>query len=130
MVGATHEEAKSDNSVAHNHHCGEDRVARQAGLFGWSCDHHRDDQRGLNSRDGQGQHQRAEWLANAVRNHLRVVKSREHSAQQGDAREQGDQSATKNEKPTTEQPRTMPAMPTSTRHPLPSSFFDPNLRMG
>ena len=48
------------------------------GLFGWSRDHDRDNQCRLNDRYGQGEDKRAEWLANAVCNHLRVVHSREH----------------------------------------------------
>ena len=43
-------------------------------------DHQGDDQRDLDDRDGHGQHQRPERLADAVRHHLRVVHGREHGA--------------------------------------------------
>ena len=43
-----------------------DRIARQDGDVVAACNHHREDQRGLNDCDCDRKHQRAEWLADAM----------------------------------------------------------------
>ena len=51
-----------------------------------AADHQRDDQRDLDDRDRDGEHQRAERLTDPVRDHLGVV----HGGQDGAAEEGGD----------------------------------------
>ena len=82
MAGASPEQTGADDAVAHNHDGGENRVARQPRFFGWSCDHDRNNQCRLNHGYCQGENKRAERLADAVCNHLRVVHGREHRGQQ------------------------------------------------
>ena len=51
-------------------------------LSGAAPEHHRDDQRHLDHRHGDGEHQRAERLADPVGHHLGVVDGREHGRDQ------------------------------------------------
>ncbi len=80
MTGTAREQTGADDAIAYNHDGGENRVARQSCLFGWSRNHDRDNQCRLNDRYGEREDKRAKWLADAVCNHLRVVHGREHSA--------------------------------------------------
>ena len=73
MACAAPQQTKADDAVTHDHHCGKDRIACQVCLFHRSRDHHGDDQRDLNNGDGNRQHNRAEWLANTMRNHFGMV---------------------------------------------------------
>ena len=85
MADAAHQQTDADNAVTHDHHRGEHRIARKTGFLGTGREHHRDDQRNLDHRDGHGQHQRAERFADPVGDHLRVMHGGEHGAGQRDA---------------------------------------------
>ena len=54
-----------------------------------AADHHGDDQRHLDDRDRDGQHERAERFADAVRDDLGVIDRREHGRDQHDAGNDG-----------------------------------------
>ena len=78
MREAAKQQAQPDDAVADDHHRRVDRVARQFRHLAAPGDHHRQDQRGLDDRDGEREHQRTEGLTNAMRDHLRVMNSGDH----------------------------------------------------
>jgi hypothetical protein len=73
MAQAAQQQADADHAVADDHDRRENRVACQKGSVGSARQHHREDQRHFDDRDGQRKHQRAEWFADPVRNHLGVM---------------------------------------------------------
>ncbi len=86
------QQAQADQAVADDHDGGKDRVAGQRGLVRAARQHDRDDQRYLDDRDGEGQHEGAEGLADAVRHDFRMVYCRNHGTDQsgGTGRAQDD----------------------------------------
>ena len=68
----------TDDARADDHHGGVDRVARQDRHVVAAGDHHREDERGLDHGHGQGQDERAEGLAHAMRDDLGVVDGGDH----------------------------------------------------
>ncbi len=62
------------------------------GLF-VAMEHHRHDDRDLDGRDRQGQHQRAVGLADAVRDRLRMVQRHEDGREHQSDRQQGERNA-------------------------------------
>jgi len=72
------------------HHGGEDGVARQRAGCSRLRQHHRDDERHLDGGAAQGEDQRAERLAHAVRHHLGMMDGGKHRGDQTD-RDQRDQ---------------------------------------
>ena len=82
VADAAHQQTCTDDAVAYDHDRREDRVTCQSGLFGRRCDHDRNDKCRLDHRYGQGEDKRAEWLANAVCDHLRVVHRSKNGAEQ------------------------------------------------
>ena len=66
----------------HNHDGSEYRIPCQSRFFGRSRYHDRHNQCGFNNSDGEGEDKRAEWLADAVGNHLRVIHGRENGGDQ------------------------------------------------
>ena len=79
MSQAARNETESDDAIADDHDRGEHRVARQR-VGGLASREHRqcDDQRHLDHRHRDREHERPEWLANAMRDDLRVMDGGEH----------------------------------------------------
>ncbi|MNM95706.1 hypothetical protein D3C81_1081610 [compost metagenome] len=82
VVQAAHEQAHADDAVADDHHGGEHGVSSQSGLLRPGGQHDRDDQRHLDHRHRNRQHQRAERLAHLVGHHLGMVHRGKHRAGQ------------------------------------------------
>ena len=93
MADAAGKQAHPHDAVTDDHHRGKHRIAREAGLLGARAQHHGDDQRHLDHRHGDGEHQRAERLAHAMRDDFRMVDAREDRARErgADEREQDEQ---------------------------------------
>lgn len=79
---AADEQAQPDDPVADDHHRGEHGVAREPRFLGAGRQHHRDDQRDLDHGDGDREHERAERLADAVRDDFGVMHRGEHRARE------------------------------------------------
>jgi hypothetical protein len=84
VVQRPHQHADADDAGGDQHHRGIDGVARQGRLVAAAAggEHHRQDQRHLDDRDRERQHQRAERLAHPVRDHLGMVHGRRHRPHQ------------------------------------------------
>ena len=82
VADAAPQQTRADDAVADDHDRRENRVAGQSRLLGGRCDHDRDDERRLDHRYGQGEDKRAERLANAVSDHLRMVHRGKDGAEQ------------------------------------------------
>ena len=76
----THEEAEADDPVADDHDRREHGVARERRLRVAHGEHHRDDQRDLDHGHRDREHERAERLADPVRDDFGVVDRCEHGA--------------------------------------------------
>jgi hypothetical protein len=85
MARAAPEQAQTDNAIAGDHDGGEYRIARQPSLLRRGRNHDRDDKRHLDDGHGDGQDKRAEWLADAVRDHFSVVYGRKDAPHEGGA---------------------------------------------
>ena len=94
MTDAAPKQAGADNTVAHDHHGGENSVARQSCFFGWSGNHYRNNKCRLNHCHGQGEDKRAKGFADAVCNYLRVVHGCKHSGEQDYTGRHGDEPTT------------------------------------
>ena len=79
---------QAGEAVQHEHDDGVHRVTHQRGV-GLSGKHHGDDQADFDDGDGECQHQRAEWLTDAKRDHLGVVHRGDHVAEQQHGGQQG-----------------------------------------
>ena len=73
MADPAREQADADEAVADDHDGGENRVARQARLLRPAGDHDGDDERHLNDRDGERQHQGAVGLTHLMGHHFGMV---------------------------------------------------------
>ena len=82
---ATEQNAYTYDTVADDHHGSIDRVARQDRHVFAACNHHGEDERGLNCGHGQGKYERAEGLSNAMRDDFCVVDRYEDCPDQGGA---------------------------------------------
>ena len=82
VARAAEQQAAPDDAVEDDHHGGEHGVARQRRRFRAAGEHQRNDERDFDDGDRNGQHERAEGLAHAVRDHLGVVHGRQHAADQ------------------------------------------------
>ena len=78
MARAARQQAHTDDSIAHDHDGRKHRVTRQFCLSARRREHDRDNQRDLDHRHRDGEHQRAKGFAGAVRNHFGVVDGGEH----------------------------------------------------
>ena len=90
---AAHEQADADDTVEDDHQRGVDRVARQMGLLGSADDHHGQDERGLDDRHGEREHERAEGLSDPVGDDLGVMHRRDDGAHEGCGGQHGDDDA-------------------------------------
>ena len=77
--------AGADHAVGDDHDGRVHRVARERGLVLAAGEHHRDDQRRLDRGDGQREDERAERLADPVRDDLGVMHGGDDGADQRDA---------------------------------------------
>jgi len=112
------QQAHSDNAVAHQHYRREHRVPRQRRLLRAATQHHGYDQRHLDHRHGDGQHQRAERLSNPVRHQLGVIDGGEHGGDQHHGRAGREQGAHPCEqRPGQQRPRGERPKPGPPRHP-------------
>ena len=82
MPRAAEHQAQPDDAVQHQHHCGEHGIPRQRAAAVPGGQHHRNDQRDLDHRDGDGEHDRAERLAHPQRDDFGVMHGSEHGGQQ------------------------------------------------
>ena len=73
MRQPTEQDAQADHAVADDHHGSVDRVARQARRVIAAGNHHREDERGLDCGDRQGEDECAEGLADAMCDDFGVV---------------------------------------------------------
>jgi hypothetical protein len=69
----THQQAQAHDAIAHDHHDREHRVAGEGAGCRAAGQHHREDQRQLHDGDGQRENQRAERLADTMRDNLGVI---------------------------------------------------------
>src|SRR5581483_5720913 len=76
------QQAKTDHAIAHNHHRGEERVARKLACTRTARQHQRHDERHLDDGDREREDQRAVRLAYTVRHDLRVMHGGEHGRDQ------------------------------------------------
>ena len=90
MLARTQDEAKSDHAVEHDHDRGEHRIARDKVAALGAGEHDRDDERNLDHRHRDRKQDRAEWLAELQRQHLRVMDGREDRSAKKDAGENED----------------------------------------
>ena len=67
--------------------------ARQHGRMLAAREHHRENERGLDDGHGQGEDQRPEGLAYAMRHHFGVVDRREHRTDESDPAQHGKERA-------------------------------------
>src|SRR5262245_14167648 len=88
---AAEEHADAYDAVADDHHGSEDRVARQGRHIVAASNHHREDERGLNSGYGQGEYERAKRLAHAMRDDFGVVDRCDDRPYQSGAAQHGKQ---------------------------------------
>ena len=79
VADAAEQYAEPDHTVADDHDRREYRVAREQRLVIAARQHHRDDKGDLDDRDGDRQDQRAERLAGAMGDHLRVMYRGQHA---------------------------------------------------
>ena len=83
--------AYAHDTVADDHHGGVDRVARQDCHIIAACNHHRENERGLNHGHGQGKHERAKGLAHAMRDDFGMVDRCDDRPHQSDTAQHGEQ---------------------------------------
>ena len=76
------EQAQADDAVADDHHGRVDRVAGEGARGRAAGHHHRADQGELDHGDCQREHERAERLADAMRDDFRVMHAGEHGRDQ------------------------------------------------
>jgi hypothetical protein len=74
-------------TVARDHDGGKDRVPGQRRNFRAAASHQCHDQRHLDDGDSDRQHQRREWLADPMGDHLGVVDRRDNGAGQAETDE-------------------------------------------
>ena len=79
---AAQQQAQPDDAGQDDHHGGEDGVAGERRRVRTARQHQRHDQRDFDHGDRDRQHQRAERLAHAMRDHLGVVHGGQHGADQ------------------------------------------------
>ena len=73
MRNTAEQNAYAYDTVADDHHGSVDRVARQDRHVIAACDHHRENERGLNRGHGHGKYEGAKGLAHAMRDDFGVV---------------------------------------------------------
>lgn len=91
VAQAAGQQAQADHAVAHDHQRGIHGIAGQGRGGLATGQHHRDDQRDLDHRHRQGQHQGAKGFTHAVGDYLGVMHGGQHRGDQrgtGHAREQ------------------------------------------
>ena len=91
VPNAAGEQADADDPVADDHHRRKHGIPRQALRLLAPREHHRHDQRNLDHRDGERQHQRTQRFAHVVGNDLGVI----DGDQNGGDQSQGDQQQVK-----------------------------------
>ena len=91
MRKTAQQNAEADDAGADDHHGSVDRVARQDRHVLAACNHHRENERGLNRGHGQGKYERAKGLAHAMRDDFGVVDRCEDRPHQSDAAQHGEQ---------------------------------------
>ena len=84
MPAAADEQAGADQAVEDDHHRGEYGIAGEARRGLAAGQHHRHDQRDLDHRDRECEHEGAERLADTVCDHLGVMHRRDHAADESE----------------------------------------------
>jgi hypothetical protein len=83
MLQAADQKAQANHPVADDHDGRKYRIPRQGTRLHTTRQHHRDDQRQLDDRDGKCQNQGAKRLPDTMCNHFCVVYRNEHRGDQG-----------------------------------------------
>jgi hypothetical protein len=86
VAHAADQQGETDHAVEDDHDRGEHRVSSQLSTLGAASEHDGDDQRHLDHRHGDGEHERTEWLADAVRHQFRMIDGRKHRGDEHDCR--------------------------------------------
>ena len=89
MTESADQETDADHAVQDDHQRRVDRVAGKRRVLTASHDHHRQDERGLDHRDGHGEDESPERLADPVGDHFCVVNGGDDGADERHGAEQG-----------------------------------------